>query len=145
MYNSRVLDRKESDMELRIKIELLQKVNQIKHLYNGYRMEEIAEKFDHKILRLPSYHCELNQIERIWSQVKGYVAKENKTFELNEINELVTKGIDNVSTQNWINCIKHVIKKEKEMLEINGLSDEILKNQNFIISVNSDSSNTIQK
>ncbi|GFY38867.1 DDE_3 domain-containing protein [Trichonephila inaurata madagascariensis] len=36
-----------------IKIELLQKVNDIKHLYNGYRVEEIAEKFGHKILRLP--------------------------------------------------------------------------------------------
>ncbi|GFW44305.1 DDE_3 domain-containing protein [Trichonephila clavipes] len=50
-----------------IKIELLQKVNQIKHLYNGYRVEEIAEKFGHKILRLPPYHCELNPIEMIWS------------------------------------------------------------------------------
>ncbi|GFX51707.1 DDE_3 domain-containing protein [Trichonephila clavipes] len=30
------------------KIELLQKVNQIKHLYNGYRVEEIAEKFGQK-------------------------------------------------------------------------------------------------
>ncbi|GFY63301.1 DDE_3 domain-containing protein [Trichonephila inaurata madagascariensis] len=36
-----------------IKIELLQKVNQIKHLYYSYRVEEIAEKFGHKILRLP--------------------------------------------------------------------------------------------
>ncbi|GFX11574.1 DDE_3 domain-containing protein [Trichonephila clavipes] len=48
-----------------IKIELLQKVNQIKHLYNGFRVEEIAEKFVHKILRLPPYHCELNPIEMI--------------------------------------------------------------------------------
>ncbi|GFW88363.1 hypothetical protein TNCV_2286891 [Trichonephila clavipes] len=81
----------------------------------------------------------------IWSQVKGYVAKEKKTFKLNEINELVTKGIDNVTTQNWINCINHVIKKEKEMWEIDGLVDEIWENQNFIISVNSDSSESDSK
>ncbi|GFY46190.1 hypothetical protein TNIN_319371 [Trichonephila inaurata madagascariensis] len=78
----------------------------------------------------------------IWSQVKGYVAKENKTFKLNEINELETKGIDKVSTQNSTNCINHVIKKEKEMWEIDELVDEIWENQNFIISVNSDSSDS---
>ncbi|GFW90789.1 DDE_3 domain-containing protein [Trichonephila clavipes] len=128
-----------------IKIELLQKVNQIKHLYNGYRVEEIAEKFGHKILGLPPYHYELNPIEMIWSQVKGYVAKENKTFKLNQINELVTKGIDKVSTQNWINCINHLIKKEKDMSEIDGLVDEIWENQNFIISMKSDSSDSDSK
>ncbi|GFY47478.1 DDE_3 domain-containing protein [Trichonephila inaurata madagascariensis] len=68
-----------------IKIELLQKLNQIKHLHNSYKVEEIAEKFGHKILGLSSYHCELNPIEMIWSQVKGYVARENKTLKLNEI------------------------------------------------------------
>ncbi|GFQ67084.1 DDE_3 domain-containing protein [Trichonephila clavata] len=125
-----------------IKIELLQKVNEVKHLYDGYKVEEIAKKFGHKILRLPPYHCELNPIEMIWSQVKGYVARGNKTFKLNEIKELVIKGIENVSTQNWANYINHVIKKEKEMWEIDGLIDEIWENQNFIISVNSDSSDS---
>ncbi|GFW56867.1 hypothetical protein TNCV_160971 [Trichonephila clavipes] len=81
----------------------------------------------------------------IWSQVKGYVAKENKTFKLNEINELATKGIDKVSTQNWKNYINHVIKKEKEISEIDGLVDEIWENQNFIISMNSDSSDSDSK
>ncbi|GFQ87614.1 hypothetical protein TNCT_457061 [Trichonephila clavata] len=80
--------------------------------------------------------------EMIWRQVKGYVARGNKTFKLNEIKELVIKGIENVSTQNWANCINHVIKKEKEMWEIDGLVDEIWENQNFIISVNSDSSDS---
>ncbi|GFQ68592.1 hypothetical protein TNCT_362761 [Trichonephila clavata] len=75
----------------------------------------------------------------ILSQVKGYVERRNKTFKLNEIKELVIKGIQNVSTQNRTNCINHVIKKEKEMWEIDGLVDEIWENQNFIISVNSDS------
>ncbi|GFQ67580.1 hypothetical protein TNCT_691801 [Trichonephila clavata] len=78
----------------------------------------------------------------IWSQVKGHVARGSKTFKLNEIKELVIKGIENVSTQNWTNCINHVIKKEKEMWEIDGLVDEIWENQNFITSVNSDSSDS---
>ncbi|GFQ77269.1 DDE_3 domain-containing protein [Trichonephila clavata] len=96
-----------------IKIELLQKVNEIKHLYDSYKVEEIAKKFGHKILRLPSYHCELNPIEMIWSQVKGYVSRGNKSFKLNKVKELVIKGIKNVSTQNWMNCINHVIKKRE--------------------------------
>ncbi|GFW97284.1 DDE_3 domain-containing protein [Trichonephila clavipes] len=62
-----------------IKRELLKKANEIKHLCYSCRVEEIAEKFGYKILRLSPYHCELISIEMIWSQVKGYVARENKT------------------------------------------------------------------
>ncbi|GFS56640.1 hypothetical protein NPIL_633481 [Nephila pilipes] len=43
---------------------------------------------------------------------------------------------EKVSVQNWVNCIKPVT--EKEMWEIDGL----VENQNLIISVNSDSSDS---
>ena len=123
-----------------IKIELLQKVSEVKHFFDKYRVEAIAEKYGHTVLRLPPYHCELNPIEMIWSQIKGYVARENRTFKLNDVKDLVIQGINNVTAENWINCIKHVSLKENEMWEIDGIVDEVCENQNLIISINSDSS-----
>lgn len=123
-----------------IKIELLQRVKEVKHLYDSYRVEAIAERFGHKVLRLPPYHCELNPIELIWSQVKGYVARENKSFKLNDVKALVIQGMEKVSAENWANCIAHVTEKEKELWEIDGLAEEVWESKSLIISLNSDSS-----
>ncbi|XP_055932005.1 uncharacterized protein LOC129962281 [Argiope bruennichi] len=125
-----------------IKIELLQKVSEVKHFYDIYRVETIAEKYGHTILRLPPYHSELNPIEMIWSQIKGHVARENKTFKLNDVKELVIQAIQKVTIDNWKKCINHVTTKEKEMWEIDGLVEEVCENQNLIISMNSDSSDS---
>ena len=102
----------------------------------------MAEKYGHTILRLPPYHCELNPIEMIWSQIKGHVARENRTFKVNDVKELLIQGIQNVSAENWKNCINHVTTKEREMWEIDGLMDDVCENQNLIISLNNDSSDS---
>ena len=57
--------------------ELLVLVNQVKHKYEEFQIDMTAKLRGHTILRLPPYHCELNPIELIWSQVKDYVAVEN--------------------------------------------------------------------
>ena len=44
-------------------------------------METVA-RVCHEILRLPSYHCELNLIELAWAAEKNYVAGENKDMSL---------------------------------------------------------------
>ena len=36
----------------------------------------------HVVLRLRTYHCILNPSELIWSQFKGYVARQNTTYKL---------------------------------------------------------------
>ena len=39
-----------------------------------YVIDEIAKAADHKVVRLPPYHCELkNPIEMAWAQMKGYI------------------------------------------------------------------------
>ncbi|GFS75284.1 hypothetical protein NPIL_641501 [Nephila pilipes] len=78
----------------------------------------------------------------IWSQVKGHIARENKTFKLNDIKDIAIPGIEKISVQNWNHCINHVTEKEKEMWEIDGLVDEMWENHNLIISMNSDSSDS---
>ena len=36
------------------------------------------------MVRLPVAHCELNPIEKAWSQVKGYVKESNKKYGVNK-------------------------------------------------------------
>jgi hypothetical protein len=45
------------------------------------------------ILRTPVRHCELNPIELIWAQVKGFVAENNTTFRLKDVEKLVYGGL----------------------------------------------------
>jgi hypothetical protein len=40
--------------------------------------------------RLPPCHRNLNHIEMVWSQVKGYMARHNKTFKLCEVHSAAT-------------------------------------------------------
>jgi hypothetical protein len=46
----------------------------------GYKTDKIADLHGHEVLRNPVRHCELNPIELIWAQVKGFVAKNKLGF-----------------------------------------------------------------
>jgi hypothetical protein len=77
-----------------------------------YAVEELAAAHNVKILRTPPYHCELNPIEMIWAQVKGYVAANNKTFKLEDLRLLLERGIQNVIKKEdkvWWKLIKPLI------------------------------------
>ena len=51
-------------------------------------MDEMAICYAKTVLRLPPYHCEPNPIELILEQMKGFLARKNKTFELCDVEEL---------------------------------------------------------
>ena len=51
--------------------------------------DKIANLHGREVLRTPVHHCELNPIELIWPQVKGFVAENNTTFRLKDVKELV--------------------------------------------------------
>ena len=53
-----------------LKAELLTIVSSVKKQYQTFKIDTIDEKYGHKILRLPLYHCELNPIEQAW-RLKG--------------------------------------------------------------------------
>ncbi|XP_072389644.1 uncharacterized protein [Diabrotica undecimpunctata] len=53
------------------KIELLLIISQIKPQIK-YIVDDMAERYGHKVLRLPPYHCLFNPIELIWSIAKNY-------------------------------------------------------------------------
>jgi transposase len=56
----------------------------------------MAKKEGHTVIRLPPYHCELNPIELVWSQVKGYVARNNTTFKMEDVRRLVYEAFDKI-------------------------------------------------
>jgi hypothetical protein len=58
-----------------------------------FKTDKIANLHGHEVLRTPVRHCELNSIERIWSQVKGFVAENNTTFRLKDVKELFMGGL----------------------------------------------------
>jgi hypothetical protein len=43
----------------------------------AYKLNILLSQYGHTVLRLPPYHPELNPIEKIWEQVKQWVASHN--------------------------------------------------------------------
>lgn len=46
-----------------------------------YQIDNVLARNGHTVLRLPPYHCDMNPIELIWSNMKGYVAKKNHNLQ----------------------------------------------------------------
>lgn len=120
-----------------LKKELLEEVSKVKHLYVSYVVDEKAKDHGFTVLRLPPYHCELNPIELVWSQVKRHVGMHNTKFKNNLMTPLIENAFDTVSEQQWKNYCKHVEKVEENMWEADNLQDDI---DPFIIQLTGSSS-----
>ncbi|GLV42886.1 hypothetical protein CBL_09966 [Carabus blaptoides fortunei] len=68
---------------------------------------------------------------------KNEVASKNKTFKLVEARELLEQAIQNVTSDKWKSCIKHIIKQETKMSQLDGIMDNVI--EPFIISLGTDS------
>ena len=86
----------------------------------------MAAATNRTVLRLPPYHAELNPIELIWSQIKGYVARRNTTFKMADMKQLFCEAVGSITSTEWQNCVRHVIDvAEKKCWEFDGLIDII--------------------
>lgn len=86
-----------------VKALLLLKVKDFKNKYDRYVVDEMAREKGVQVIRLPPfppYHCELNPIELIWAQVKGYVAENNTTFKMSQVKPLMHQALDAVTAKN---------------------------------------------
>lgn len=126
--------------ENEIKAELLKKIN--KDDYNKKVIDEMAAHKNIIVLRLPPYHCELNPIELIWAQVKGYIGKNNKSFKMAEVKELLKEGLNQISAVSWKKCIDHIIKEENKMMQLDGIMDAASDGPGFYIHVSEESCNS---
>ena len=109
-----------------------------KHKYQAHVIDELAKEKGVTVLRLPPYHCELNPIELIWAQVKGYVAGKNKKFKLSEIKLLLPEALATITPERWQSCIKHVEEVEEKMRRLDGIIDNMV--EQFVINVGESSS-----
>lgn len=123
-----------------LKKELLAIVNLHKHLYTKYTVDEMAQKRGIIVLRLPPYHCELNPIELVWAQVKGFVARRNTTYKFEDVKILFQQGVTAVNSEKWRSCVQHVMGEEEKFWNLdNILGDEVAP---LIISLNEEESST---
>lgn len=93
-----------------LKAELYEIIKLHKSRTLKYEIDEIAESRGHKVVRIPPYHCQFNPIELIWAQVKNEVARENSGFRLSTVKDTTMSAIKHVTSENWLNAIKHVEK-----------------------------------
>ena len=121
-----------------IKKTLLEKVRQ--HRPKPlYLTDEAAEHHGHTVLRLPVSHCELNPIELAWASVKGYVAKQNKDFNLKEIERLTPEGFTHTTTDMWRNFCRHVVDVENKYIEQDGIVEDTVEEMRIEIGEEDDS------
>jgi protein subunit release factor A len=92
----------------------------------------------HAALRLPSYHPELNPIEKMWAMVKNGVAMKNVTFQSEDFRKLAEEKFSSITKEEWLPVCKHVQKVEEKYIQIEHLVDNIAK-ELVIILESSDS------
>jgi azurin len=56
--------------------------------------------------------------------MKGYVARNNKTFKFDEVKQLLKESIAQISPENWAKCVEHVKKEEISMLNLDHTIDK---------------------
>ena len=92
-----------------------------------YKTDKIANLHGHKVLRTAVRHCELNPIELIWVQVKGFMAKNNTTFWLKDVEELMYTVFGKITKDVWTKTEEHVVKIEKEYCKENCIDRSVIE------------------
>lgn len=121
-----------------VKKELLIITSEHKKRYVKYAVDEMAKLRGISVLRLPPYHCELNPIELVWAQVKGEVARKNTSYKLQDVEKHMRKAMENVTSDNWKNCVKHTMKEEEKMWKLDSIIENTI--EPIIISTATDTS-----
>lgn len=122
------------------KAELLELVSGCKPRFPEYVIDKVAQEHGHKVVRLPPYHCHFNPIELIWAQVKGYVARNNKTFTGTEVEKLIREGITNVTADDWRKAVMHTKKVIDEAWSNEGILEDAV--EQLVINLGTESSDS---
>ncbi|XP_046621295.1 uncharacterized protein LOC124305682 isoform X2 [Neodiprion virginianus] len=107
------------------KAELLHIVKLGKQKFNRYAIEELANKANKTVLRLPPYHCELNPIEMAWSMMKVYVKTVDTSVIFKDMKAFLEHGVAQITAQHWNNFVKHAINEENKLWEIDDIADRV--------------------
>ncbi|KAG8238540.1 hypothetical protein J437_LFUL018354 [Ladona fulva] len=98
--------------EKSLKIELIKIDDSVRSKYTIYEVDETAKEKNIIECRLPPYHCELNPIELVWSLLKRHIAVHNISFHVKEMQSLIEKAFEVITTDNWASYCQHFQKVE---------------------------------
>lgn len=109
-----------------LKPQLLAKVRQLKPRFSSCVVDNVAKTAGHTVLRLPPYHGEFNPIKLAWAAVKERVKKKNKTFEVEDVRQLITIAVELVTGEDWGGFIERAIEEENKIWEVDDIMDELI-------------------
>lgn len=74
-----------------------------------YETDLLAEKYGHRVLRLPPYHCIFNPIENIWGITKNYYKDHVGSDGSSREKSLATwkEALGKVTAEVWAETIRH--------------------------------------
>lgn len=100
-----------------------------------YKIDELLKRNGHEVLRLPSYHPDLNPIELVWGNIKGQLALQSIDSNLDQKKNILERLFAEYSVEKWEHCVNHVIKIEDEYSKHDNIVDDVV---DFIINVEED-------
>ena len=98
-----------------------------------YRIDQVTRQPGHTVLRLPPYHYDLNPVELIWAQLKGYVAANNATFKLPAVQQLAEDDFKTNTVGRWRSFCGHVKKIEAEYWARDNLCEYEIEKRSWLI------------
>ncbi|XP_076284706.1 uncharacterized protein LOC143211131 [Lasioglossum baleicum] len=122
-----------------VKSKLIEIAQKYKPPGKNYVVHEYAKEKGHIVLRIPPNHCELNTIELAWAKIKGFIRKQNTTYRLADVRQLVGQAVESVSAENWQNFIRHAIGEETRFHEIDRAVDSVLDDHGEWVVTSDDS------
>lgn len=90
-----------------------------------YKLDKIAKKHGHSILRTPQYHCELQPIENCWGVVKNYCAN-NCNFTMKGLKKQLKIGFSKVTKKTCMSVVKKMKEREDLFWKEDSLFEEKL-------------------
>lgn len=74
-----------------------------------YKLDNLAEKYGHEVLRLPPYHCIFNPIENIWGIAKNYYRDHVGSDGSSREKSLAVwrEALQKITPQMWANTVRH--------------------------------------
>lgn len=122
--------------ESMLKPELYNIVKKYKDQFKKFNIDAILNEAGHSVLRLPPYHPDLNPIEMAWSQIKGYVASKNVSWNLARITDLVNEKVNLMGPTEWEKLCTKVKEIEADYCKSDHVVDTMT--ETFVIHIGED-------
>lgn len=116
------------------KPELYEIIKVHKPIHKRYALDALLHEHGHVVLRLPPYHPELNPIEKIWANVKNWVAARNVTFKLEDVKTLAIQKFESITEVEWTAVCNHADEVVKKYLAQELILDDALENLRFTVN-----------